>query len=94
MLPTNDFSQSAPSIHPVVVPVVPATQGIDVGNRPVENPPVATVPDARVRDRTTVWDVPFDLVTLPEAVDQIGAADSAWNAKLCHHCKLELRDAA
>ena len=73
MLPTNDFSQSAPSIHPVVVPVVPATQGIDVGNRPVENPPVATVPDARVRDRTTVWDVPFDLVTLPEAVDQIGA---------------------
>lgn len=55
---------STPTIPPLVAPVVLPTA-------PVSLPEQAVVPPLPKLDRRTIWDVPFDRVTMEQAVDHI-----------------------
>ncbi len=67
MSQANDLSSSVTPISPVVVPTItekPEPKTIE--RAPWKNP------DIEFLGRTTVWDVPFDLVTLRQSIDHIG----------------------
>ena len=67
MSQTNDISTSLTPISPVVHPTItekPAARNVERA--------VWKNPDVALFGRTTIWDVPFDLVTLRQSLDHIG----------------------
>jgi N-acetylglucosaminyldiphosphoundecaprenol N-acetyl-beta-D-mannosaminyltransferase len=103
MLPNHDFSTStAAAAQPVIFAgALPKTAPKPPADPVAPADPLPTISEFESVGRTTVWDVPFDLVTRHQAVDQIARLIQLGNPSyvitanvnyvMLHHQQTELQ---